>query len=49
MSTADFSALDAVGLNLQAVVDLDALPAAMRGQLDPARRRIRSTISPRRP
>lgn len=33
-----FAPLDTAGLNLQAVFDLDALPAAMRGRLDPARR-----------
>lgn len=36
MSAVDFSALDAAGLNLQAVFDLAALPAEMRAQLDPA-------------
>lgn len=36
MSTVDFSALNAAGLNLQAVFDLAALPAEMRAALDPA-------------
>ncbi|MFC5302357.1 hypothetical protein [Azospira restricta] len=35
---ADFSALDRAGLNLRAVFDLAALPAAMRAALDPAGR-----------
>lgn len=35
MSAVDFSALDAAGLNLQAVFDLAALPAEMRAALDP--------------
>lgn len=42
MSTADFSALAAVGLNLHAVLDIDALPAELRTPLradfDPAGR-----------
>ena len=38
MSAVDFSALNAAGLNLQAVFDLAALPAQMRAQLDPANR-----------
>jgi hypothetical protein len=38
MSAVDFSALNAAGLNLQAVFDLAALPAEMRAQLDPANR-----------
>ena len=42
MSGADFGALDAAGLNLQAVFDVDALPPALAGrlhaQVDPARR-----------
>lgn len=38
MNLADFSALEAVGLNLHAVFDLAALPAAMRTALDPAGR-----------
>ncbi|MBI2306607.1 MAG: hypothetical protein HYU78_04825 [Rhodocyclales bacterium] len=38
MSDVDFSALDAAGLNLQAVFDLAALPAAMREVLDPGGR-----------
>ncbi len=33
MSTADFGALDRVGLNLQAVFDVDALPATLRDRL----------------
>lgn len=37
MSEANFSALDAVGLNLHAVFDLDQLPDALREELDPAR------------
>ncbi len=36
MSAIDFSALDAAGLNLQAVFDLAALPADVRAPLDPA-------------
>jgi epoxyqueuosine reductase len=35
MNAVDFSALDAAGLNLQAVFDLAALPAEMRAALDP--------------
>ena len=38
MSAVDFSALNAAGLNLQAVFDLAVLPAAMRAQLDPENR-----------
>lgn len=38
MTPADFSALDRAGLNLQAVFDLAALPAAMRAALDPVGR-----------
>lgn len=38
MSAVDFSALNAAGLNLQAVFDLAALPAEMRAQLDSANR-----------
>lgn len=38
MSAVDFSALNAAGLNLQAVFDLAALPAEMRAQLDPENR-----------
>lgn len=37
MSAVDFSALNAAGLNLQAVFDLDALPAEMRERIDPER------------
>jgi len=36
MSAIDFAALDAAGLNLQAVFDLADLPAEVRAQLDPA-------------
>ncbi|MFZ2854994.1 MAG: hypothetical protein WAZ34_12905 [Rhodocyclaceae bacterium] len=42
MTAADFSALDGVGLNRQAIFDLDALPVAMasalRSRFDPAQR-----------
>jgi hypothetical protein len=38
MRAVDFSALNAAGLNLQAVFDLAALPAEMRALLDPANR-----------
>lgn len=37
MPEADFAALDAVGLNLHAVFDLDRLPDALREELDPIR------------
>lgn len=38
MTVGDFTALDRAGLNLQAILDLDTLPAELRRRHDPAQR-----------